>query len=70
MWAHDIHYDVLPCGTLKNFALLKTALPGKDTTLVGELAMVPLPSRQILMGNCWGFSWAFELVSDIFGAVL
>ena len=44
---------VLVCsrGTLKRFTPSKTALRGKDTTLVGERAAVPLPSSRLaLMG--------------------
>ena len=61
MWAHDMscrRIAVLVCsrGTLKKFIRPKTALPGKDTALVGELAMVTClvrPSRRILMPSCW-----------------
>lgn len=28
---------------------------GKETRFVGELAVVPKPSRQILMSSCWVF---------------
>lgn len=41
-------------GTLKRFTLLKTALSDKDTALVSELAMVPLPGR-ILAPSCCFF---------------
>ena len=49
MWAHVLCRGIamLVCvhGTLKRFPGLTTALPGKDTTLVGELSMLPLPNR-------------------------
>lgn len=41
MWARDSY---VLCRRMERFTLLKTALSGKDTTLVGEFAMVPLPS--------------------------
>ena len=58
-------------GTLKRFTFLKTAMSGKGTALVGELVMVLLPSRLILLPS-WGcflglslFSFPFLLLENL-----